>query len=251
MKRKFTVCLTRMTRLNLLTFILLTTTTGCTGLHHWHRELSGCVSNHMVDYSNRALAERAWIKRKELYCDFQYQQEFKDGFIAGYLDVADGGDGCTPTIAPQKYWGWAYQTPHGQAAVRAFFQGFPFGAKAAEEDGVGFWTAIPTSGLEAIVPHSTPIERDDLPVPAPTIESDPASANEATNSFNQRITSPSDEKSNVPTYKLVDSMNEQAKPAANTGGPSPVPKGQGQNESDLTVFPAATTEQPELSFTFE
>jgi hypothetical protein len=58
------------------------------------------------------------------------------------MGVAAGGNGCTPAIAPSEYWGWKYQSPAGQAAVNAWFQGYPLGAKAAEQDGVGFWQSI-------------------------------------------------------------------------------------------------------------
>jgi len=213
----------------------------------------------MVDYSNRALAERAWIERKERYCKFQHQQEFKDGFISGYLDVADGGDGCTPTIAPQKYWGWAYQTPHGQAAISNFFQGFPFGAKAAEEDGVGYWSAIPTSGLEALVPYSDPAGDNSLPVPVPVVESGPVSATMQLNEINQPITSPSDEASNRQTLELIESTNKtpvtETSTSVNTGSLPMVPQPAGSQETDV---PAPTTPQAstgtsstELTFTFE
>ena len=149
--------------------MLIVNSFGCRGLNHWRHEFQGCVSNHMVDYSNRALAEKAWIRGKNRFRDRQYRQEFKDGFVQGYLNVASGGDGCTPTLAPPKYWGWAYQTPHGQAAVNAFFQGFPFGAQAAEQDGVGYWSEIPTSGLsKTLTPSgSGVISQETVPMPVP------------------------------------------------------------------------------------
>ena len=106
-----------------------------------------------MDYTNRALAEKAWIRHKHRYIGLQYLREFKDGFIDGYIDVATGGTGCTPDLAPRKYWGWSYQTPHGHAAVGAYFRGFPIGAKAADEDGVGHWRQIQTSGAnQSVIP---------------------------------------------------------------------------------------------------
>ncbi len=56
--------------------------------------------------------------------------------------VADGSDGCTPSFPPNTYWGWRYQSAEGQAKVAAWFSGYPHGARAAEEDGVGNWTQI-------------------------------------------------------------------------------------------------------------
>lgn len=114
------------------------------------RDFQECIDESMVDYTNRALAEKAWFRHKHLYCDIKYIREFKDGFIQGYLEVATGGTGCTPLIAPSNYWGWRYQSPHGQQAINAWFQGFPLGVKAAEEDGVGHWQQIQMHGVNTL-----------------------------------------------------------------------------------------------------
>jgi len=121
-----------------------------------------CIDEFMLGYRNRAMAERAWHCRKHTFCDTRYAKEFKDGFIQGYLDVASGGSGCTPVIAPSNYWGWRYQSAGGHQAINAWFQGFPQGAKAAEEDGVGHWQSMRlhqpahqhhASGAPGAVPH--------------------------------------------------------------------------------------------------
>ena len=156
--------------------------TGCVATNRWCRDFQECIDESMVDYTNRALAEKAWFRHKHLYCEVQYLREFKDGFIQGYLDVATGGNGCTPLVAPSQYWGWRYQSPHGQTAVNAWFRGFPLGVKAAEEDGVGHWQNIPTSGVNQLVnPLAPPIYGNGVndpfapnvpgvPVPEPVIE---------------------------------------------------------------------------------
>ena len=61
------------------------------------------------------------------------------------MDVADGGTGCTPAFPPRDLWGWKYQSCEGQARVAAWFAGYPHGARAAEEDGIGNWNQIQTS----------------------------------------------------------------------------------------------------------
>jgi len=250
----------------------LTCLTGCRGLNHWYHEFQGCVSNHMVEYSNRALAEKAWIREKHRFCDRQYVQEFKDGFIHGYLDVATGGDGCTPTIAPPKYWGWAYQTPYGQAAVNAFFQGFPFGAKAAEQDGVGYWSEIPTSGLSnTLSPYGSGVITEEVvPMPVPEViapEAVEIVAPALSDGASLTIESPSDE--------LVSSPAPAAAPSKQTAGNEPstrqlVPASSGlqlPNSEDRTTTPTVSaqpvtqgtgslpiepaTDSGELSFTFE
>ncbi len=103
---------------------------------------SDCIDDFMIGYRNRAMAEKAWHCRTPCIPNRQYIKEFKDGFVAGYNDVANGGNGCTPAIAPSSFWGWQYQSASGQAAIDAWFQGYPYGVKAAEQDGVGHWQAI-------------------------------------------------------------------------------------------------------------
>ena len=249
--------------------VALTSSMGCRGLNHWYHEFQGCVSNHMVDYSNRALAEKAWIREKHRFCDRQYVQEFKDGFIQGYIDVASGGDGCTPTLAPPKYWGWAYQTPYGQAAVNAFFQGFPFGAQTAEQDGVGYWNEIPTSGLSnALSPYGSGVTTDEVvPMPVPEVMV-PAAAGTAspTESPGASLTidSPSDATVNIPAAAPVNAATGiggayQLIPAASgLQLPSSLPQGTAsavsvesakQEAGSTSTQPA--TESGELSFTFE
>ena len=242
----------------------LTSSMGCRGLNHWRHEFQGCVSNHMVDYSNRALAQKAWIREKHRFCDRQYVQEFKDGFIHGYLDVATGGDGCTPTIAPPKYWGWAYQTPHGQAAVNAFFQGFPFGAKAAEQDGVGYWNEIPTSGLSStLTPYGSGAVTEEvvpMPVPpTPTPDAVEIVAPAISDGASLTIESPSDElvasptpatspvqkSEGTPASSGLQLPNSANKPSTPTVSAQPVSSG----PVNLPIQPA--TESGELSFAFE
>ena len=252
--------------------VALTSSMGCRGLNHWYHEFQGCVSNHMVDYSNRALAERAWIREKHRFCDRQYVQEFKDGFIKGYLDVATGGDGCTPTIAPPKYWGWAYQTPYGQAAVNAFFQGFPFGAKAAEQDGVGYWSEIPTSGLSnTLSPYGSGVITEEVvPMPVPEVlapEAVEIIAPAVTDGASLTIESPSDELAPSPapaaapskqtavtgpsTRQLVPASSGLQLPNSAESKTTPTVSAQPVTQGTGSVPIEPATDSGELSFTFE
>ncbi len=103
---------------------------------------SDCIDNCMINYRNRVLAARAWHERSHCYANHRFKSDFEAGFLKGYADVAKGGDGCTPPIAPSEYLGWRYQSSDGQAAINAWFQGYPLGAQAAEQDGVGSWGDI-------------------------------------------------------------------------------------------------------------
>lgn len=126
--------------------VVLTATTGCTTLNGVSKSLQNCdcVDDFMIGYRNHALAAQAWHAQKHCFENQQHLKDFEAGFMQGYEDVAAGGDGCTPTIAPEAYWGWRYQSPEGQAKVAAWFAGYPMGAKAAEQDGLGNWSQIPT-----------------------------------------------------------------------------------------------------------
>jgi hypothetical protein len=121
--------------------------TGCsawTGVNNsW--KYNGSWNETMMGYRNRCSSSKAWHSRKHHFCNQKYLKEFAHGFKSGYENVADGGNGCTPAFPPREYWGWKYQSCEGQARVAAWFSGFPHGARAAEEDGIGHWTQIQTS----------------------------------------------------------------------------------------------------------
>lgn len=164
---------------------LMTASTGCSivgnGVDVAIKDTHRCIDETMVGFRNRALAERAWIRVRHAYLQDQYHRDFKKGFIAGYIDIANGSEGCTPALAPSEYWGWKYQSAAGQSAINAWFQGYPIGAKAAEQDGVGFWRninvnlktpAVPqTMGSDYQTPPGVPVpyleDGESLPVPAP------------------------------------------------------------------------------------
>jgi hypothetical protein len=120
---------------------------GCsawTGVNNtW--KYNGYWNETMMGHRNKTSAHKAWHSRKHHFCNEKYLREFARGFRDGYIDVADGGSGCTPAFPPREYWGWKYQSCEGQARVAAWFSGFPHGARAAEEDGIGNWTQIQTS----------------------------------------------------------------------------------------------------------
>lgn len=136
-----------------LAFVLTTSAmsvsvTGCGGLQMASNSWSynSAWNNFIVKHRNQGMAIKAWHRRKHHFCNEEYMDAFCDGFIAGYLAVADGGgDPCTPSFAPRQYWSWEYQSGEGQRKVASWFAGFPHGARAAEEDGVGNWSQLQTS----------------------------------------------------------------------------------------------------------
>ena len=118
--------------------------TAFTGLNNsW--QYNGYWNQTMMGQRNKSSASKAWHCRKHHFCNEKYLKEFSHGFRAGYMDVADGGKGCTPSFPPREYWGWKYQSCEGQARVAAWYSGYPHGARAADEEGIGHWTQIQTS----------------------------------------------------------------------------------------------------------
>ena len=136
--------------------------TGCTASRGLFSRVSrgGYCDKVVSKYRNRVAAEKAWHCRKASFGAQASNEVFKAGFIDGYIDVAEGGDGCTPPFAPREYWGWRYQNAGGRNAVGSWFAGYPLGVQAAEEDGLGTFRQLPFCnqgcGTPACAPGATP-----------------------------------------------------------------------------------------------
>lgn len=85
-----------------------------------------------------------------------WRGDFTDGWRAGYYDVATGGCGRPPAVAPRKYWATKYQSPAGQKAAQNWFAGFQAGAIAAERNGHAGWNYVPSSPVSANSAHIMP-----------------------------------------------------------------------------------------------
>jgi hypothetical protein len=131
----------------------------------------------VMGWRNSVWAREAWHSQKSKYAGHPQFHAFGEGFRDGYIAVASGGNGCPPPVPPRKYWNWRYQTPEGQAQVAAWWEGYPYGAKAADEDGAGLYQQIQVShpiqvqySPEFLNPANTtpaPAGGNPLPGPAP------------------------------------------------------------------------------------
>jgi hypothetical protein len=147
---------------------MLTGSTGCSIVSNAYKYArnSDFLDEFMIGHRNKVMATEAWFRVKHCYANTPYLEEFKQGFYQGYMDVANGADGCIPAVAPSQFWGWKYQSADGQAAVNAWFSGYPLGAKAAEEDGVGNWGNIMPMGMRQPQPaEQPPAEMQPAPIP--------------------------------------------------------------------------------------
>jgi hypothetical protein len=120
---------------------------GCTAIQgiREHIAYNDTTNDFVLEWRNSAWASQAWHRHKAAFIGHPYLRDFAEGFRAGYMDVANGANGCTPALPPRKYWNWRYQTAEGQAKVAAWFEGYPHGARAAEEDGAGLYSQIQVS----------------------------------------------------------------------------------------------------------
>lgn len=137
--------------------LITTGMSGCTMLGGLGSKITDteCLDEFMVSHRNQVMATRAWMKVRHCYRGHRYPKDIRAGFIAGYLEVATGGSGCTPTVVSPQYWGWRHQSGNGQAAINAWFEGFPLGVKAAEQDGIGAFNQIRLNNVQYTMPNMT------------------------------------------------------------------------------------------------
>lgn len=146
--------------------VTLATGSGCSSLQGLQKAVShsDCIDDLLVGHRNRAWAARAWHREKVHHGHRRHIADFRKGFMDAYAAVAEGGDGCTPAIAPSDYWGWKYQSAEGQEKVGAWFSGYPLGAAAAETDGLGNWSQIRSNFPQQV---QLPAYQGDGPLPGP------------------------------------------------------------------------------------
>ncbi|GIW96913.1 MAG: hypothetical protein KatS3mg111_0246 [Pirellulaceae bacterium] len=97
--------------------VLVLTLTGCSTFQNgWNLVGRSTAWNDTVlALKHRSMAAKAWHRRKHSFHCEAYLRDFRKGFEAGYIDVANGSDGCTPAHPPREYWSWQYQSAEGQA----------------------------------------------------------------------------------------------------------------------------------------
>ncbi len=127
----------------LLTLLSLSTP-GCSVMHNGFGALTknNSWNDTVVVLRNRSYSAKAWHRRKQNFCTERHNQDFCNGFRAGYEAVCTGSNGCTPAYPPNEYWSWEYQSGEGQARTSAWFTGYPHGVRAAEEEGASNWHQI-------------------------------------------------------------------------------------------------------------
>lgn len=86
-------------------------------------------------YRDFVWAQRAFNLRYG-NCDIAHSEDFREGFLEGYCEMCEGGNGHTPALPPQEYWSERFQSQQGKKSVESWFRGYPEGVRAAKQDGV-------------------------------------------------------------------------------------------------------------------
>jgi hypothetical protein len=139
-----------LSKLGLLGVLTLSlASTGCSlvqGVSNYFAYNESC-DDFVLGWRNEVWSNQAWHARRDLFSGHPQYYAFGEGFRDGYKDVASGGSGCPPTLAPNKFLSYRYQTAEGQAKVAAWFEGFPYGAEAARADLAGQYLSLPMSSV--------------------------------------------------------------------------------------------------------
>jgi len=138
---------------------------------------SGCASGLRIprlgfgDALLEKYRDNVWARRafnlRYANCEIPFADHFENGFVAGYTDQSNGGDGYVPPLPPDQYRGYEFQSADGAQCVKAWFDGFPAGVAAAKKDRAGDFHDIYTSKMvnSALAQESAKhLLPDDVPV---------------------------------------------------------------------------------------
>ena len=152
---------------SMMAVLLVTTIVSATGCASGIRiPRLGVTDALLTKYRDNVWARRAFTLRYA-NCDIPYAEHFQNGFIAGYCQKSNGGDGFVPALPPEEYRGFEFQSADGAQCVKAWFDGFPAGIAAAQKDRAGDYHDIYTSKLinSAITQENAKhLLPDDVPV---------------------------------------------------------------------------------------
>ena len=106
---------------------------GCQSTGHFYEVFDDCFAgchDHME-------AKCAWHRVSSCFSEVENYHDFRDGFIAGYIHVMNGGGCCRPTLPPRKYWSLTTRGPNNNCRVISWYNGWDAGVAQAHQDGMG------------------------------------------------------------------------------------------------------------------
>ena len=121
----------------------LTILIGSVGCSSFQDHIDGHFQSHYVNKQAKA----CFYEMEECYDHVPNYYDFRKGFIEGYINVANGGNGCSPMFPPREYWKSYCSTGDMQCRAVSWFDGFAHGAVAAETCGAK------SQGFIGLSPH--------------------------------------------------------------------------------------------------
>lgn len=103
------------------------------------------MTKHAIIHDLRKSARQAFEESRASCPEHADSEDFRDGFIDGYVDYLDkGGNGGLPAVPPAKYTRHAkYFTENGQCLVKSYFLGFKYGQEVAIATGRRQYLTVP------------------------------------------------------------------------------------------------------------
>ena len=96
-----------------------------------------CVDDTFTGFHDHLEAKRAWRRCQGCYYEVAEIGDFREGFIAGYLHMLNGGGCCRPTLPPRKYWSLCTRGEANHCRIVAWYNGWDSGVAQAQHDGMG------------------------------------------------------------------------------------------------------------------
>ncbi len=95
--------------------------------------LAGCASltDFHYEQTQRSRARSAWHEHGVATMPPSYASDYRAGWKDGFYDVATGGRGCPPVVAPSHYWKPAQILADCDQARHTYYSGFQDGVAAA------------------------------------------------------------------------------------------------------------------------
>ncbi len=95
--------------------------------------IAGCASftDARYEHTQKARAKAAWRCVPDQVKQHCYPKDYEKGWKDGFYDVATGGKGCPPVVAPQEYWRPVQILEHCDNRRHAYYDGFQDGAACA------------------------------------------------------------------------------------------------------------------------
>ncbi|TWT82239.1 hypothetical protein CA13_37010 [Planctomycetes bacterium CA13] len=120
--------------------IIMAMTTGCSTCCTSYNAVMSPVyqSGCLTDFRGRLEARKIWASSyAKCYRNHCNVKDVRDGFIDGFVDTCNGGDGCPPLFAPEGY--CMLSLGCKDRCASAWFEGYPLGVVAAEKCGACRW----------------------------------------------------------------------------------------------------------------